>query len=41
LFKKRLKIVRSRKIWKSGYGVLEISGFELAKKESTQKKANL
>jgi diphthine-ammonia ligase len=41
LFKKRLKIIRSRKIWKSGYGVLEISGFELAKKESIQKKANL
>jgi uncharacterized protein (TIGR00290 family) len=31
-FKKSLKIVRSRKIWKNGYGVLEISKVELQEK---------
>ena len=38
LFKKRLKIVSSKKKWKNGYGVLGISGFELVKKENIQKK---
>ena len=41
LFKRRLNIVGCRKIWKSGYGVLEILGFELSKKESIQEKADL
>jgi diphthine-ammonia ligase len=32
LFKKRLKILKSRKIWKRGYGVLEIDKIDLAAK---------
>ena len=32
LFKKRLKIQKSRKIWKRGYGVLEIDKLDLVAK---------
>jgi diphthine-ammonia ligase len=32
LFKKRLKVVQSKKIWKNGYGVLDISKVDLARK---------
>jgi diphthine-ammonia ligase len=33
MFKKRLKILKSRKIWKRGYGVLEIDKLELSEKQ--------
>ncbi|MGD6851320.1 MAG: hypothetical protein ACQCN6_04580 [Candidatus Bathyarchaeia archaeon] len=33
MFKKRLKILKSRKVWKRGYGVLEIDKLELAEKQ--------
>jgi diphthine-ammonia ligase len=33
LFKKSLKIIKSRKIWKHGYGVLEIDRLDFAAKE--------
>ena len=32
MFKRRLKVVQSRKIWKNGYGILDLSKVELAKK---------
>ena len=41
LFKKRLKIVRSRKTLKNGYGVLEISKIDLAKKRKNRKEKSL
>lgn len=35
LFKKRLKVLQSRKVYKNGYFVLDISKMELAKKDET------
>jgi uncharacterized protein (TIGR00290 family) len=37
LFKKRLRIIRSRKTWKNGYGVLDILKVDLVGKGETEK----